>query len=81
MLSLQVLILMIRDECTKEIDMISLFFSSFTLSKEEVEILIGNPKMDKTFFRVLEKLSRVNYNARTVLFAVNPELGYILDSF
>lgn len=65
-----------RDEYTKEIEMISLFVKSFTLSREEVDILTDNPKMDKSFFKVLEKLSRVNYNTRTVLMEVNPELGY-----
>lgn len=65
-----------RDECTKEIELISLFIKSFMLSREEVEILTQNPKMDKEFFKVLEKLSRVNHNTRTVLMEVNPEIGY-----
>jgi nicotinic acid phosphoribosyltransferase len=56
--------------------MISLFFKSFTLSREEVEILTDNPQMDKAFFKVLEKLSRVNYNTRTILMEVNPQIGY-----
>lgn len=56
--------------------MISLFIKSFMLSREEVDILTLNPKMDKGFFKVLEKLSRVNYNTRTVLMEVNPEIGY-----
>lgn len=56
--------------------MISLFIDSFTLSREEVDILTYNPKMDSDFFKILEKLSRVNYNTRNVLMEINPELGY-----
>ena len=56
--------------------MISMFVQSFTLSKDEIDTLTKNPKMDSDFFKILEKLSRVNQNTRTYLMDVNPELGY-----